>query len=163
MSKSPYIYADIKQVRENLKLTQAWVAAQLNVSRLTFIKWENHTETMPIGKYAELINLYESLERTSKENLEVMTNTPANQSIDNELDEILYKHSDDVLDIYNMSSDNYEDVANRTKQAIKQLITEARVEEWNIISETMHSANITAELYLDKQREERLKELREGK
>ena len=62
MSNISYIYTDIKNVRETLKLTQADMAIFLGVSRLTFIKWENYIETMPLGKYVQLTQEYQRLQ-----------------------------------------------------------------------------------------------------
>ena len=47
------------------------------------------------------------------------------------------------------------------KQSLHQLIQEAKLEEWGIISETMHSAGITAELYVNRYRNGRVKELKD--
>ena len=40
--------------REELNLTQQDSAMLLNVSRVTYIKWESEPDTMPIGKYEQL-------------------------------------------------------------------------------------------------------------
>ena len=44
------------------------------------------------------------------------------------------------------------------KQAIQSLINEARIDEWKLISEVTHSANLVASSYLGK--DERIKQLR---
>lgn len=53
-----YSIPTIDHVRKSMKFTQADMAAFLQVSRLTFIKWEKKPETMPIGKYAKLADEY---------------------------------------------------------------------------------------------------------
>ena len=40
--------------REELNLTQQDAAMLLDVSRITYIKWESEPDTMPIGKYEQL-------------------------------------------------------------------------------------------------------------
>lgn len=47
---------NFKQLREELRLSQQDVAVMLGVTRVTYIKWEQDTSTMPLGKY-ELLNL----------------------------------------------------------------------------------------------------------
>lgn len=49
------INKDIKTAREELKLTQLECAVLLDVSRYTYIKWEQDVDTMPIGKYEQLM------------------------------------------------------------------------------------------------------------
>jgi hypothetical protein len=46
------------------------------------------------------------------------------------------------------------------KQAIQSLINEARIDEWKLISEVTHSANLVASSYLGKARDERIQQLR---
>lgn len=41
--------------RKELKLTQQDAAMLIDVSRVTYIKWENDPGTMPIGKYDQLM------------------------------------------------------------------------------------------------------------
>lgn len=50
------INKDFKQEREDLYLTQQDVAVLLGVSRITYIKWETKPETMPMGRYEQLIS-----------------------------------------------------------------------------------------------------------
>lgn len=50
-----------KKQREELNLTQQDAAMLLNVSRITYIKWETEPSTMPIGKYEQLIREFDRL------------------------------------------------------------------------------------------------------
>lgn len=52
---------EFKQEREELNLTQQDAAMLLGVSRVTYIKWENEPETMPIGRYEQLISEFARL------------------------------------------------------------------------------------------------------
>ena len=61
------INKDFKHEREELNLTQQDTAMLLNVSRITYIKWETEPDTMPIGKYEQLIREFARL-RELKEN-----------------------------------------------------------------------------------------------
>lgn len=45
------INKDFRKEREELNITQQDAAVLLGVSRITYIKWENEPDTMPIGKY----------------------------------------------------------------------------------------------------------------
>lgn len=45
----------LRQSRSDLNLTQQDVAVMLGVSRITYIKWESDPQTMPLGKYEQLI------------------------------------------------------------------------------------------------------------
>lgn len=45
------INKQFKAEREELNLTQQDAAMLLNVSRITYIKWESEPDTMPIGKF----------------------------------------------------------------------------------------------------------------
>ena len=45
------INKQFKGEREELNLTQQDAAILLDVSRITYIKWEMYPETMPIGKF----------------------------------------------------------------------------------------------------------------
>ena len=56
-----------KAEREELNLTQQDAAMLLNVSRITYIKWEQEPDTMPIGKF-ELLKREFSRLRALKEN-----------------------------------------------------------------------------------------------
>lgn len=53
--------------RMQLGLTQQDAAMLLNVSRVTYIKWEQHTDTMPIGKYEQLMREFDRLEELKQE------------------------------------------------------------------------------------------------
>lgn len=55
------INKDFKSEREELNLTQQDAAVLLDVSRITYIKWESEPETMPIGKYEKLMSEFERL------------------------------------------------------------------------------------------------------
>jgi DNA-binding XRE family transcriptional regulator len=52
---------ELRENRTALLLTQADMAVFLNVSRLTFIKWEKHVDLMPLGKYKILLKEYSRL------------------------------------------------------------------------------------------------------
>ena len=45
---------ELRQEREELNLTQQDVAVLLDVSRVTYIRWEQDPGTMPLGKYEQL-------------------------------------------------------------------------------------------------------------
>lgn len=47
---------NFKELREELKLTQNDLAIYLDVSRTTYIKWEQEPDSMPLGKYEQLVN-----------------------------------------------------------------------------------------------------------
>lgn len=49
------IQNNLEQKRMQLGLTQQDVAVLLGVSRVTYIKWEQDLDTMPIGKYEQLM------------------------------------------------------------------------------------------------------------
>jgi len=55
------INKDFKHEREELNLTQQDAAMLLNVSRITYIKWETEPDTMPIGKFEQLKREFERL------------------------------------------------------------------------------------------------------
>ena len=61
------INKDFKVERDELHLTQQDAAMLLGVSRITYIKWENEPDTMPIGRYEQLIREFARL-RELKEN-----------------------------------------------------------------------------------------------
>ncbi len=50
-----------KERREELHLTQQDAAMLVGVSRITYIKWENEPDTMPIGKYEQLMREFDRL------------------------------------------------------------------------------------------------------
>jgi len=60
LGKVKVIY-DLKPIRDHLRITQAEVAIMIGVSRLTYIKWENNQDLMPIGKYKETIDNFSKL------------------------------------------------------------------------------------------------------
>lgn len=49
------INKEFRDEREELGLSQLDAAMLLNVSRVTYIKWETEPDTMPIGKYERLM------------------------------------------------------------------------------------------------------------
>ena len=69
---SKEINKQFRDMRKELHLTQLDAAVLLGVSRVTYIKWEQEPETMPIGKYeqlmAELTRLQELKEQLETEN-----------------------------------------------------------------------------------------------
>ena len=71
----------------------------------------------------------------------------------------------DRLIIENQSEDGSIDISDQEAMADEIMawhtrkLKEAVREEWKLISEVAHSANITAELFISKAREERLAEL----
>ena len=60
---------EFKTQREELNLTQQDAAMLLDTSRVTYIKWENDPDSMPIGKYEQLMREFDRL-RDIKENKE---------------------------------------------------------------------------------------------
>lgn len=48
---------DFAELRKSLKLTQSEVAVMLGVSRTTYIKYELHPDTIPLGKYKKLVKI----------------------------------------------------------------------------------------------------------
>lgn len=52
---------DFKSERIELGLTQQDAAILVDVSRITYIKWETEPDTMPIGKYEQLLNEFKRL------------------------------------------------------------------------------------------------------
>ena len=60
---------ELRARREKLNLSQQDMALVMNVSRVTYIKWEQDPTTMTIAKYRELIDELERLEhiKESKE------------------------------------------------------------------------------------------------
>ena len=52
---------NFKQEREEFNLTQQDAAILLGVSRITYIKWENEPDTMPLGKFDLLHREFERL------------------------------------------------------------------------------------------------------
>lgn len=58
---------NFKQEREALHLTQQDAAILLDVSRITYIKWENDPGSMPLGKYEQLKAEFERLNNLKEE------------------------------------------------------------------------------------------------
>lgn len=61
------INKQFKHDREELGLTQQDAAILLSVSRITYIKWETEPDTMPIGKYEQLMSEFERLRNLREE------------------------------------------------------------------------------------------------
>jgi DNA-binding XRE family transcriptional regulator len=55
------INKEFREEREELGLSQLDVAMLLDVSRVTYIKWEQEPNTMPIGKYERLVSEFKRL------------------------------------------------------------------------------------------------------
>jgi len=53
--------------RIELGLSQQDAAMLIGVSRITYIKWEKNTSTMPIGKYEDLMLAFERLKELKEE------------------------------------------------------------------------------------------------
>lgn len=52
-----------KEQREELNLTQQDTAILLDVSRVTYMKWESEPDTMPVGRYRQLVDEFERLRK----------------------------------------------------------------------------------------------------
>lgn len=59
---------NFKELREELKLTQQDMAVYLDVSRITYIKWETEPNTIPLGKYEQLMTELERLKAIKEGN-----------------------------------------------------------------------------------------------
>lgn len=62
---------DLVKQRKDLKLTQEDVALALGVSRVTYNNWEQKISTMPVGRYEQVLELFENLRAKRKELKEV--------------------------------------------------------------------------------------------
>lgn len=51
----------LREQREELRITQQEVAVILGVTRVTYNKWENDTDKMPLGKYNHITAVFEQL------------------------------------------------------------------------------------------------------
>lgn len=60
------IQNNLEEKRMRLGLTQLDVAVLLGVSRVTYVKWEQNINTMPIGKYELLMKELDRLEELKK-------------------------------------------------------------------------------------------------
>lgn len=58
---------NFKTLREELRLSQQDVAIMLNVTRQTYIKWEQSPDIMPLGKYVQLVRELERLKAIKEE------------------------------------------------------------------------------------------------
>ena len=56
------IAKNLRDTRMQLGLTQQDAAVLIGVSRVTYIKWEQDLDTMPIGKYELLKREFDRLE-----------------------------------------------------------------------------------------------------
>lgn len=55
--------SNLKEEREALKLTQQDCAVILGVSRVTYNRWEQDLDTMPLGKFEEILTKFEQLRK----------------------------------------------------------------------------------------------------
>lgn len=53
----------LRETRDDLKLTQQEVAVFLGVSRVTYIKYEQNPDVMPLGLYMKLLEEFERLRK----------------------------------------------------------------------------------------------------
>ena len=61
------IQNNLMQTRMSLGLSQQDAAVILEVSRPTYVKWEQNINIMPIGKYEQLMKEFERLKQLKKE------------------------------------------------------------------------------------------------
>lgn len=61
------INKDFMEIREELGLTQLDMAVLLDVSRITYIRWEENPDIMPIGKYESMMNHFERLRKLKED------------------------------------------------------------------------------------------------
>lgn len=61
------INKDFRHDREELNLTQQDCGVLLGVSRITYIKWEQEPDTMPIGKYELLMREFARLRQLTED------------------------------------------------------------------------------------------------
>jgi len=54
---------DIRARRRSLRLTQQDMAVLLDITRVTYIKWEENPELIPVGKYNLLMDQFKKLEK----------------------------------------------------------------------------------------------------
>ena len=64
---SEQINKDFRQEREALGLSQIDAGMLIGVSRVTYIKWEQEPDTMPIGKYEQLIREFARLRELAEQ------------------------------------------------------------------------------------------------
>lgn len=55
------IHKNLAELRVELGLSQQDAAVLIGVSRITYIKWEQNPDTMPIGKYEQLLAEFKRL------------------------------------------------------------------------------------------------------
>lgn len=58
---------DLVKQRKDLKLTQEDVALALGVSRVAYNNWEQNISTMPVGRYEQVLELFDTLRAKRKE------------------------------------------------------------------------------------------------
>ena len=95
-----------------------------------------------------------------------MTNKP--NSVEEEIDKIVgtfvsLKYDEDTDEYSDGTLERWNNMKRAITTLLDQKVKEARIDEWKLISEVQHSAGITAELYFDKNRKDRIKELKESK
>lgn len=61
------IQNNLQHLRMELGLTQQDAAVLLGVSRVTYIKWEQDINTMPIGKYEQLMKEFDRLKELKEQ------------------------------------------------------------------------------------------------
>lgn len=61
------IAKNLEERRMRLGLTQQDAGVLLGVSRVTYIKWEQDINTMPIGKYEQLMREFDRIEQLKEE------------------------------------------------------------------------------------------------
>ena len=69
------INKQFKTQRENIGVTQQDVAILLGVSRVTYVKWEQNPDSMPIGKYELLMSEFERLKALRDHDIDTMLET----------------------------------------------------------------------------------------
>lgn len=63
----PSVNKNLVKQRKDLKLTQSDVALAIGVSRVAYSNWEQDINTMPVGRYEQALELFESLRAKRKE------------------------------------------------------------------------------------------------
>jgi len=94
--------------------------------------------------------------------------TNKDNSVEEEIDKIVgtfvsLKYDEDTDEYSDGTLERWNNMKRAITTLLDQKIKEARIDEWKLISEVQHSAGITAELYFDKNRKDRIKELKESK
>lgn len=63
----PSLNKDLVKQRKDLKLTQGDVALAIGVSRVAYSNWEQDINTMPVGRYEQVLSLFIRLREKRKE------------------------------------------------------------------------------------------------